>query len=87
VSIESGSADSSPEARPGVGARILLLLLDAYRVTLAPLIGGFCRFTPSCSRYAEEAVRRHGAWAGARLALLRLLRCHPFHRGGYDPVP
>jgi putative membrane protein insertion efficiency factor len=58
-----------------------------YRVTLAPLIGGFCRFVPSCSVYAEEAVRRHGATAGAVLAVRRLLRCQPFHRGGFDPVP
>jgi putative membrane protein insertion efficiency factor len=58
-----------------------------YRVTLAPLIGGFCRFVPSCSLYAEEAIRRHGAAVGTRLAARRLLRCHPFHRGGFDPVP
>ena len=70
-----------------MAARILLLLIEVYRVTLAPLIGGFCRYLPSCSVYAEEAIRRHGAAAGSRLAVGRLLRCHPFHRGGFDPVP
>jgi hypothetical protein len=70
-----------------VTARALLLLIEVYRVTLAPLIGGFCRYVPSCSVYAEEAIRRHGAIQGAWLAGRRLLRCHPFHRGGLDPVP
>jgi putative membrane protein insertion efficiency factor len=87
VSTETASAGSPPAARPGVGARALLLLIEVYRVTLAPLIGGFCRYLPSCSAYAEEAIRRHGAAAGSRLAVRRVLRCHPFHRGGFDPVP
>ncbi|MEX2081876.1 MAG: membrane protein insertion efficiency factor YidD [Dehalococcoidia bacterium] len=54
---------------------------------LSPLLGGFCRFEPSCSRYAEEAVRRHGAGRGLRLTAGRLMRCQPFHSGGFDPVP
>jgi len=87
VSTETASAASPPAARPGVVARALLLLIEVYRVTLAPLIGGFCRYLPSCSAYAEEAIRRHGAAAGSRLAVRRVLRCHPFHRGGFDPVP
>jgi putative membrane protein insertion efficiency factor len=62
-------------------------LIEAYRLTLSPLLGGFCRFQPTCSRYAEEAVRRHGARRGSALALRRLLRCHPFRPGGFDPVP
>lgn len=66
---------------------LLLLLIEAYRVALSPLLGGHCRFVPSCSVYAEEAIRRHGAARGARLALGRIARCHPFHRGGFDPVP
>jgi putative membrane protein insertion efficiency factor len=65
----------------------LLLLIDAYRVALAPLLGGHCRFWPSCSAYAEEAIQRHGARRGAALAVRRLLRCHPFTAGGLDPVP
>jgi putative membrane protein insertion efficiency factor len=87
VSTETASAASPPAGRPGVVARALLLLIEVYRVTLAPLIGGFCRYLPSCSAYAEEAIRRHGAAAGSRLAVRRVLRCHPFHRGGFDPVP
>ena len=85
------STNAASVASPGrlgrLGANALLLLIDLYRVTLAPLIGGFCRYEPSCSRYAEEAVRRHGARRGAKLALRRLLRCHPLRAGGYDPVP
>ena len=56
-------------------------------MTLSPLLGGHCRYLPTCSVYAEEAVRRHGAGRGLRLALARVLRCHPFRPGGYDPVP
>ncbi len=74
-------------ARPGAAARALLLLVDAYRVALAPLLGGHCRFWPSCSVYAQEAIRTHGAARGTFLAARRLLKCQPFHRGGYDPVP
>lgn len=66
---------------------LLLLLIDAYRAALSPLLGGHCRFIPSCSVYAQEAIERHGARHGARLALGRLARCHPFHAGGFDPVP
>jgi putative membrane protein insertion efficiency factor len=86
MSTGNGS-DASPRARPGVAAQALLLLIEVYRVTLAPLVGGFCRFVPSCSVYAEEAIQRHGAASGAALAARRLLRCQPFHRGGFDPVP
>jgi putative membrane protein insertion efficiency factor len=86
--VSSGGASSGSFARPpGLATRLLLLAIDVYRVTLGPLLGGHCRFYPSCSQYAEEALRRHGAWAGAGLATRRLLRCHPFHRGGFDPVP
>ena len=87
MSTGSASSASPREGRPGVAARALLLLIEVYRVTLAPLIGGFCRYVPSCSVYAQEAIRRHGALAGAGLAARRLLRCHPFHPGGFDPVP
>jgi putative membrane protein insertion efficiency factor len=69
-------------------ARILLGAVYAYRVTLSPLMGGHCRFHPTCSAYALEAIRLHGAIRGGGLTLRRLLRCHPFARSsGYDPVP
>ena len=67
--------------------RILTALIRAYRYAISPLSAPSCRFHPSCSTYALEAVDRHGAFRGAWLALKRLLRCHPWHRGGYDPVP
>lgn len=67
--------------------RLLLLLIRGYRYTISPLLGQSCRFTPSCSAYALEAIDRFGALRGSWLALRRILRCHPFHAGGYDPVP
>lgn len=59
----------------------------AYRVTLGPLLGGQCRFHPTCSQYALDAYREHGAIRGSLLTARRLLRCHPLGGGGYDPVP
>jgi putative membrane protein insertion efficiency factor len=67
--------------------RVLLAALAAYRYCFRPLLGANCRFYPSCSDYASEAIDRHGALRGAALALRRLGRCHPGHPGGYDPVP
>ena len=66
---------------------ILILLGRAYQVTLSPLFRGCCRFEPSCSNYAIEALTVHGAFKGSLLAAWRLLRCHPFGAHGYDPVP
>ena len=63
------------------------VFLHAYRAALGPWFAGSCRFEPSCSHYAEEAVRRHGCLRGLGLTVRRLSRCHPFHQGGYDPVP
>jgi putative membrane protein insertion efficiency factor len=86
--VNTGSAsDGWPDEGRGAASRLLLVAIEAYRVTLSPLLGGFCRYLPSCSVYAEEAIRRHGARRGFRMAVGRVLRCHPFHRGGYDPVP
>lgn len=87
MSTPTSSVASPRSAPPGAAARILLLLIDAYRLILSPVLGGYCRYQPSCSLYADEAVRRHGAGRGASLALRRLLRCHPFRPGGFDPVP
>ena len=71
----------------GFGVRLLLAGLRAYQGFLSPLMPSACKFYPSCSRYAYEAIARHGARRGAWLALRRLLRCRPFAPGGYDPVP
>lgn len=66
---------------------VLLLLVRLYRATVSRALPVSCRFHPSCSAYAEGALRRHGAARGSWLTARRLLRCHPFHPGGIDPVP
>lgn len=72
----------------GAPARLLVLgVVHAYRALLAPMLGQRCRFYPSCSAYAVEAVRTHGAVKGSALALWRILRCSPLSSGGLDPVP
>lgn len=68
-------------------SKLLVLLIQAYRYTLSPMLGRSCRFFPSCSEYAIEALQRHGAVRGTWLAVRRITRCHPWHPGGYDPVP
>jgi uncharacterized protein len=67
--------------------RILLALLATYKRTLSPLLGARCRFHPSCSDYARDAVTRFGPWRGSLLALWRIARCQPMCSGGFDPVP
>ena len=67
--------------------RCLAALIRGYQAAISPLLPPSCRFHPSCSQYALEAVTRHGALRGGWLAARRLARCHPFHPGGYDPVP
>lgn len=62
-------------------------LLRLYKWCVSPLLPPACRYQPTCSDYMRQAVERHGAWRGVRLGVARLLRCHPFHAGGYDPVP
>lgn len=74
-------------ASPSPLARLLLLAIRLYQATLSPLIGGHCRFQPTCSRYAAEAVQRFGACRGAAMSIRRLGRCHPCGGAGYDPVP
>ena len=66
---------------------LLLVLIRGYQYAIRPLLGANCRFYPSCSDYAWEAIERHGALKGTRLALYRVMRRHPYHPGGYDPVP
>jgi hypothetical protein len=65
--------------------RLATTLILAYQYSISPLLLPSCRFTPTCSEYAKQAIERYGFWHGTRLGLLRLLRCHPFHPGGYDP--
>jgi putative membrane protein insertion efficiency factor len=68
-------------------AHILIGAVRVYQYTVRPVIGAHCRFEPSCSHYAIEALRRHGALRGSLLAAWRVLRCNPLSAGGYDPVP
>jgi len=75
------------QARPSAAARVLMALITGYRRFISPLLGPRCRFAPSCSAYALEAVREHGALRGTWLAVRRIGRCHPFNPGGFDPVP
>ncbi|MBI4291662.1 MAG: membrane protein insertion efficiency factor YidD [Betaproteobacteria bacterium] len=63
------------------------LVIRGYRYAISPMLGVHCRFHPSCSEYALDALARHGGWRGSWLAMKRLARCHPWHSGGYDPVP
>ncbi|PIP05826.1 MAG: membrane protein insertion efficiency factor YidD [Syntrophobacterales bacterium CG_4_8_14_3_um_filter_49_14] len=65
---------------------ILVILVRFYRICISPFFSPCCRFYPSCSEYAMEAIKRHGPFKGLLLSLGRLLRCHPLHPGGYDPV-
>lgn len=67
--------------------RLLIGLVRVYQIALSPYFGSQCRFTPTCSEYAKEAIAKHGALKGAWLAIRRIGRCHPYHPGGHDPVP
>lgn len=74
-------------ARVSMGVRAAVVCVHAYQLLLAPFAGGACRFSPSCSMYAVEALTRHGVWRGGRMALARIARCHPLGSSGVDPVP
>ena len=69
------------------GKKAMLGMIRFYRGAISPYTPAACRFTPTCSAYAQEAIEKYGARKGGYLAVKRLLRCHPFHPGGYDPVP
>jgi len=76
-----------PESAASPTGRGVVFLLRGYQLTISPFLGPACRFEPSCSCYAIEAVERYGALSGLGLAVRRVLRCHPFRPGGLDPVP
>ena len=88
-----GGNEASPDGarslarRPSAAVLIADRLIRGYQILIAPHLGNCCRFTPSCSHYAQQALERHGFWKGSVLTAWRLLRCQPFCRGGYDPVP
>lgn len=84
---EEENAPAGPESQPSLAALPLIGLVRLYRLILSPYLGGSCRFVPSCSQYGLDALGRFGALRGALLTLARVLRCHPFCEGGYDPVP
>jgi uncharacterized protein len=67
--------------------RLLIALLRGYQYAVRPMLGANCRFYPSCSDYAKEAIERHGALQGVWLGARRIAKCHPYHPGGFDPVP
>ncbi|MCP4284382.1 MAG: membrane protein insertion efficiency factor YidD [Gammaproteobacteria bacterium] len=67
--------------------RVLILLIRGYSYLISPLLGNNCRYMPSCSAYTQEAIERFGAGKGLWMGMKRISRCHPFHEGGYDPVP
>ncbi len=67
--------------------KVLILFIRGYQLLISPLLGNNCRFYPSCSHYAQEAIEVHGGVKGLWLTIRRLLRCHPFNPGGFDPVP
>ncbi|MDQ8038979.1 MAG: membrane protein insertion efficiency factor YidD [Rickettsiella sp.] len=71
----------------GLLQKSLIFLLQVYRYLISPLMGYSCRFYPSCSKYAQLAIEQYGSYLGLCMTIKRLLRCHPWHTGGYDPVP
>jgi uncharacterized protein len=94
--LEDSVGKTSPTQRPRLSAASflcrlatgpLVALIWLYRITLSPLVGGQCRYYPSCSQYGLDALRAHGPIRGSWLTMCRLVRCHPFVKGGYDPVP
>ncbi|MDH4317391.1 MAG: membrane protein insertion efficiency factor YidD [Desulfobulbaceae bacterium] len=83
---EGSRQNFSQTEKPGAVARLCLILIEGYRYLISPLYPPTCRYIPTCSQYAADAITKYGFFRGLFLAVLRLLRCHPFSRGGYDPV-
>jgi uncharacterized protein len=86
-SVGAGARSNVGARARSAGAWVLLFLIHVYKIFFSPFFGGMCKYHPSCSNYAQEAVQKHGARRGAWLALKRLGRCRPFVKGGFDPVP
>ena len=84
---EPGERTAAGRTAPSAATRLLMLIVAGYRRTVSPLLMPRCRFAPSCSEYALQALAEYGALRGGWLAVRRIVRCHPFHPGGYDPVP
>jgi putative membrane protein insertion efficiency factor len=85
--VDRADVPAPAQGIAGVPRFLLILGVRLYQVALSPLLGGSCRYFPSCSAYAIEALERHGAARGSWLAIRRIGRCHPFRPGGFDPVP
>lgn len=86
--VEAMTAETpNKAARPGLLARFMLLMVRFYQLAISPYLGPNCRYSPTCSQYAIEAIRLHGGLKGGMLALRRISRCHPLGGHGYDPVP
>lgn len=75
------------ETPHSISTKICIIFIRGYQIIISPLIGPRCRFTPTCSNYAIQALKTHGMIKGCWLTLKRILKCHPLHEGGYDPVP
>ena len=87
IGCDTGERRTAPAGNCGFAARMLIVMIRLYQRVLSPLCAGCCRFHPTCSSYAIEALQVHGFWRGCCLTAWRLLRCQPFCRGGWDPVP
>ena len=87
IGADSGAGKAPALQRGGLPARMLIALIKVYQKTISPWLPCRCRFEPTCSHYAVEALSKHGFFRGSALTVWRLLRCQPFSRGGYDPVP
>jgi uncharacterized protein len=87
VTGETPADETGPRAARSLVSRVMVLLVRGYQVSVSPFLPAACRYHPTCSAYAIEALERYGAVRGGWLAARRIARCHPFRAGGYDPVP
>jgi putative membrane protein insertion efficiency factor len=87
IALAEGLPGAPSGGEASLPVRVVVGLLAGYKRFVSPLLPPACRFQPTCSEFAREAVRRHGLRRGGALSLRRLMRCHPFHPGGHDPVP